>query len=289
MNAQVIVGIKDAEGKLIAEQPYEDYVNGNRDTEISLYSHGTQLFNILYDEFGYIKLENNILVFNHIFVHNTYETAMRLLGRIAEATIVRRCNENVEINRKWVKFARIGENISKTADNYIAIGTGLLSTKKLYASKYNPGDTQRDIKWVNKDDLQSELMMIKKGNIDGMVAGIQSKVSILGTPYIFNDLVIQRYEVPVVYFGIYNDYHEIAYNLFLKRKDVDIGKYFVDARVIDFDAFEEVKSYVPLIIGLIEKKITPDQLLKSNLNNTLKSAIIGTGTDPFIPGGIVIP
>ncbi|KOF57982.1 hypothetical protein AGR56_13925 [Clostridium sp. DMHC 10] len=214
---------------------------------------------------------------------------MRLLGKIAEAIIVRRCNEDAEINKKWVKIARMGDRISKIANKYIAIGTGLVSTKNIYCAKYNPGDTQRDIKWINKDNLQSELMMVKRGNADGNVAGLQSKVSIIGKQYIFNDLVVQRYEVPIVYFGINNDYNEIVYKLINSRKDIDIPKHFVDANSVDFYAFEELRSYIPLIKGLIEGKIRPDQLLNSSKlrnDSTLKSAIIATATEPFITKSI---
>lgn len=285
MDSQLIVGIKDASGKLILEQPYEEYMRGDRNIAMSIYSYGGKLFDILYDDLGYIKVENNIFAFNYMFMSNVQEASMRLLGKIAEAIIVRRCNEDLEVNRKWVKIARIGENISKTADKFIAIGTGLVSTKNKYGIKYNPGDTQRDIKWINKDNLQSELMMINKGNTDGNVAGLQSKVSILGKQYIFNDLLLQRYEVPIIYFGINNDYNEIAYDLINAKKDINIPKYFVDANSVDFDAFEELRSYIPLIRGLIEGKIKPDELLKSNdlnNNNTLKAAIITTSIEPFI-------
>lgn len=37
---------------------------------------------------------------------NPVQTTMSLLGKIAEAVIVRRCHEDEEINRKWLSIAR---------------------------------------------------------------------------------------------------------------------------------------------------------------------------------------
>ena len=80
-----------------------------------------------------------------IFQLNPEKTTMSLLGKIAEAVIVRRCREDDASNKKWLSIARRKKAKSKTAERFQAVGTGLMRTKTDYPSIYNPADTQRDI------------------------------------------------------------------------------------------------------------------------------------------------
>lgn len=76
---------------------------------------------------------------------------MRLLGKVAEAVIVRNCIDDPQLNRTWISKARKNRTSQRIADTFHAIGTGLNSTKKRYPHKYSPSDPQRDIIWINND------------------------------------------------------------------------------------------------------------------------------------------
>ena len=82
-----------------------------------------------------------------------------------------------------------------------------------------------------------------------------------------NDLRKNRYEVPMVYFPVNNDFERIVDRLVKDQKayvlDPDTGDYrgirvgedLVDIRAYDYDAFEEVKDYYPLVYDLIDGEI----------------------------------
>lgn len=96
-------------------------------------------------------------------------------------------------------------------------------------------------------DARKKLEKVKGENL-------QIKVSLYGSGYIVNDLETNRYEVPMVYFPIYNDFERIVDRLIRDRKafvldpdtgeyrDVIIGDDIVDIRAFDYDAFKEVKD-----------------------------------------------
>lgn len=86
------------------------------------------MFDILYDELGMIKYEENKLMIKVLLELNPMQTVMKILGKIAEAVIVRRCNEDEELNKKWLSIARGKKTKRKTADKFKAVGTGLKST-----------------------------------------------------------------------------------------------------------------------------------------------------------------
>ena len=101
-----IVALVDGNGKIISSQPYEEYQYGRRSMDILVPVRGGRLIEILHDDIGNISYENNRLVLKHIFVSNINVTAMTLLGKIAEAVLVKRCHKNEDLNRKLFALAR---------------------------------------------------------------------------------------------------------------------------------------------------------------------------------------
>lgn len=109
--------------------------------------------------------------------------------------------------------------------------------------------------------------------MSGITAGLQIKVSLNGLNYVFRDLINNRYEVPMVYFPLKNDYEQILSRLERDARtsilDPVTGEYrrmrpeedFVDIRAYDYDAYEEVKDYYPLVYALLDGDIEPADLV----------------------------
>lgn len=278
----LIVAVEDGDGKIIFKQPYSEYVQGNRDIGITSYTSGRKLFDILVDELGYIRYEEkeNRFAFKYVIESNINQSVMRLLGKIAEAIIVRDCRKLGEVNIKWFSIARRKGAKRSTASRYIALGTGLLYTKNNYnyAIFYNPSDPQRDIIWVNPETKMTAIMPQDRIT-EATVAGLQIKVSTNGISYVYPEVINRRYEVPLVYFDLINrDFDEIAQRLYKERSDVIIGEDFISARAIAFEEYEELVDYMELIRGLITGRISPDYLINVQGQNDeiLRTAILSS-------------
>ena len=142
----VSIEVKNGDGKLIYSQPYNEFMYGTKNIEIQKIMYGRDLYDLLVDELGVIKYnQNGELILGVILQSDINRTAMQLLGRIAEAIIVRNCNQNTDVNQKYFSIARKKRAKIKTADKFWALGTGLNYTKANYPKVYNPSDTQRDI------------------------------------------------------------------------------------------------------------------------------------------------
>lgn len=150
MHGNLIVGLVDGNGNLLSSQSYMEYQYSHRSREIIIPVRGGRLIEILQDDLGNISYENNRPVLKNIFVSNVNVTAMSLLGKVAEAVIVRRCQENEELNRQLFQLARRKGTIRRTSRRFKAVGTGLKPTQIQYPQRYNPLDTQRDIIWVDE-------------------------------------------------------------------------------------------------------------------------------------------
>lgn len=126
---QLIISAVDGNGQIIASQPYAEFIYGKKNLEILNYYTGQKLFDILHDDLGKIRFEDNKFVLKSIYLMSPLQTTMNLLGKIAEAVIVRRCVENEDINKKWLSVARRKKAKAKTAERFMAVGTGLIKTK----------------------------------------------------------------------------------------------------------------------------------------------------------------
>lgn len=283
---RMIVGIIDGDGKLCKSQEYSEFHNrGKRNIEIlNLYT-GKKLFDILMDDLGKISYKDNKLTLSIIYSLNPHDTTMQLLGKIAEAVIVRRCEEDEELNREWLSLASRKKKIKrKIAEKFKAIGTGLERTKREWFRQYNFSDPQRDVIWVNRET--EEIANMKSGSvIASKHAGLQVKTSCDGKTYFLNDLWNYRYEVPVVYFDINNDFDKVAQELWIRKSvssgyDFVIGEDFISARAVDYEGFDEVKFYFDLVLALVENRLTLEDLLnEGERNKTLGNAVIATGLE----------
>ncbi len=282
-----IVALVDGNGKIISSQPYEEYQYGRRSMDIIVPVRGGRLIEILHDDIGNISYENNRLVLKHIFVSNINVTAMTLLGKIAEAVLVKRCHKNEDLNRKLFALARRKRATKKTSHRFHAIGTGLKPTLQRYPHRYNPSDPQRDIIWVAENGHTA--LMAGSTSMYGVEAGLQVKASLDGISYVVNDLETNRYEVPMVYFPINNDFEKVVDKLIRDKKtfvlnpntgeyrNIIIGDDIVDIRTYDHDAFEEVKDYYPIVVALLKGDIEIADLIESARGNgTLQNIVLST-------------
>ncbi len=238
-----------------------------------------KLLPILVEETGSIRFEENQAIFSEIIQTKPEVSAMRLLGKIAEAVIVRNCNDSEILNRIWLSKARRKRTTQRIANDFLAIGTGLHSTKIRYPQKYNPSDPQRDIIWVNErgDYALSANSQISRG----MIAGLQIKVSGNGIKYIQKALAEQRYEIPLVYFPMNNDFDLILDRINRNGIIVTPGVDFIDVREVDEEAYFEIQDFYPLLINLFTGRLSGDAFVKeasgiTPLRNGILAASLST-------------
>lgn len=283
-STELVVGLINGNGKLLTFQSLNEFLNGKKSLPILNKYAGKKLFNILVDDLGVIRYVDNKLTLTTILQLSPHNTAMRLLGKIAEAVIVRRCNEDGIINKKWFSLARRKNARIDTAKKFQALGTGLKKTKTIWAQRYNPSNPQRDIIWV---DFKKGVVANMAGStqLAGLEAGLQVKVSGDGRSYLLNDLYSARYEVPVVYFDMNHDFDVVAGKLieFKQKRDesrVLINRDLISARAIDFDAFQEVYYYVGLVSALLDGRIKPEDLVnEAEKHSSFMNAIFSVGLE----------
>lgn len=268
--SDLIIAVTDGDGKIIQSQPYSEFVSGQRNLEILRVYLGSRLLSIFVDDLDIVRFDENKFVLKTI-LENTNVTTMKLLGKVAEAVVVRRCRENIASNADWLSIARKKSVRLKTAIKYAAFGTGLIETKRKYPQKYNYTDPQRDIIWI--DDNGQLALMKGSTTSSGIVAGVQIKVSRHGDTYFLNDLLQNRYEVPLIYFDIGNDFDKIAQKLFQENRGDIVGVDFLQARVIDYDAYLEVAYYEDLVKAIVTGKLPIENLVYENAD-PVKSAIM---------------
>lgn len=291
IDSRLVVGLCDGNGNLIASQPYNEFEYGHRSSELLIPIRGRRLVAILQDDIGNISYENNRLVLRQIIYSNVNISTMSLLGKIAEAVLVRRCNEDQELNQNLFRLARGKRAYLRTVSKYTAIGTGLKQTQLHHPRRYNPSDTQRDIIWIDENEIPA---LMAGGTAQcGVEAGLQVKASMDGIGYIYRDLVNARYEVPIIYFPLNNDFERIADRLHRDNaqildpvtgeyREIRIGEDLIDIRAYDRDAFEEVRDYRPIIQDLMEGNIELHDLvdIASRYNmEPLKNTVMMSAVD----------
>ncbi|WP_447314941.1 hypothetical protein [Klebsiella michiganensis] len=248
-------------------QPLNDWNFGIRNSGLVAHAHGYDLMTILSEELGLVDVNDEGFLYAKIIVTSDPNVSvMRLLGKIAEAMVVKECNESVVANRLWGMYARKGKIPHKSLDSFRAIGTGLNSTQRLYPTKYNPTDPQRDVIWINKENEKEELLQITNSSNCAIIAGIQLKVSTDGFRYIFkSDIARGKYEVPLVYFDLSNDYYKLTNAIYDQEFNVGIGTDIVRGRDISISIHELLLSYYSVIHDLVMGKMTIDQIIKDEL------------------------
>ncbi|MCI8801683.1 MAG: hypothetical protein HFH88_18065 [Lachnospiraceae bacterium] len=145
---------------------------------------------------GIIRFDENKALLNFAIQESSERTIMPQLGKVGEAAIVKRCSESEEINYEMFCIAAGKKAHRRTAEQFEAIGTGLIDTRTSHNRHYNPMDTQRDIIFVNKDDIPA--LMSNATSLAGQCAGLQVKTSNEIISYILRDVVTVRYCVPII-------------------------------------------------------------------------------------------
>lgn len=183
-----------------------------------------------------------------------------LLGRLAEALLVKRCNENEEINRFFANTAREGHPTHPYAGKqFTAVGTGtrFTSNHPIYNIHYQPCDRQVDVIWVSKKDVK-KLLQYPVPNV-GISAGLQLKT---GSDWYNVSRTITNYWHPVVYFDLANDWHRL--NEYINnQKDINQWNQLSDWHqvklVVPNDITEKIKYellwFRNLLIDLLNNKV----------------------------------
>lgn len=279
-NYNVDIVISDGNGKIICSQPFDEFTYGTKDIEIQKVMYGKQLYDLLVDDLNVIRYsENDKLILGVILQSDINRTAMQLLGRIAEAIIVRNCNRDCVVNQSYFSIARKKRAMQKTADKFLALGTGLNYTKINYSKHYNPSDTQRDIIWINDN---SELAIMKNqdeySTTSAKIAGLQIKATKDGINYVLPAIIQDRYDVPIIYFDIENDYHKIL-NRIYKETNLNLEYDIIHPNEVDPRGYDEFLHYVDLVYAMVNGKLHPEDLIIGANNSDdllMKNALLST-------------
>lgn len=197
------------------------------------YQRGKELLALLHDLGAVCFDSNNRLVLSSFFRNNKKPgNISRLLGYLAEGIVVRACNSDTYVNRKWANYARrlrqennvvkrllisiFYEPFLANPDEYKAIGTGFASTKGEHGHIYNPV-SDRDICWLNLANGRQLLSVRSIKKLKEFAAGVQIKVSCAKTGayvtnYLKNKPCYKLY--PVVYFDLGGDFSTVQNNLY---------------------------------------------------------------------------
>lgn len=234
-------------------QKYSDFLTDPA-IEIQTAFCGNSLIDLLVQE-SYISENLDLL---QVLTGNPHADAMRLIGNLAEALVVKYCNEYPEVNRALACYARLGVKRTNFLDNYLAIGTGSKVTQSLYPFHYQPQDRQRDIIWVDKNDASKQLACIG-GSINSVKpAGLQIKASHDGQ-YIIRS--ISDYYYPILYFDLNDDWH-ITKNAL---QSVNENATLIHPDEILREIKEVLKIYFKLVVNIIEERISIQDVIQQSI------------------------
>lgn len=270
--SKLVLARLDNYGQIVDSVDYFDYEK-NGSSEFSAYIHGNSLLNILQRE----RRINENMQLNFITTDNVHSDVSRILGNIAEALIVEACNQNAEINRELAKIARFGKVGSKYLDNFIAIGTSLERTRTHYFQYYQPNDTQRDIIWVYKENIEQQLT---QPNLSGAVAGLQVKAS-HNWAYVKDS--INQYSYPVLYFDLNNDWGDLNYYLSSHK----ISATLIYPSEIIYYLKDILMGYYHILSGLLNEKFSLKWVMENAYHHN--DQVLATGLDMSMPNRLIIP
>lgn len=115
--------------------------------------------------------------------------------------------------------------------------------------------------WVND---HNELAVMKDGDnysaTSARIAGLQVKASKDGIKYVLPAILADRYDVPIIYFDIENDYHKIL-NKIYKDTHIDIEYDIIHPREVDPAGYDEFLHYVDLVYAMIDGRLSPEELV----------------------------
>jgi hypothetical protein len=271
--SRLVVAVQLPDGTLLKDpkyiQPLKEYLQQPK-REIVQVGQGQLLHDLLNFDLEIIQPSEEELESNYIKAGeraDVRQESMKLLGRLAEPLIVRQCREDAEMNRKWASLARRGRQVEHL-DNYIAVGTSLKTVKNhpKLKEQYNPHDTQRDIIWVQKEDLKTELRTTKSSDAIYR-AGLQIKVS-RQPKSVLNQLRKHSYAVPVVYFDL--DMKD-GFSWVLRQLENDasdgeqhweVGVDLICGREISESLHRDLLEFLPLLDALLLGEMCVEDLVR---------------------------
>lgn len=263
-DSPLVIAVQNNNGLLVPIQGLDQFLYGDRDLRILCLLHGRELFDILYDDHGLIRYDENKFALSKIIELDTNRTVMSIMGKVGESVLVRRCTQYTNLNLHWMRIASGRQVQRATAIRYRAVGTGFKSTERDYPKAYNPNDTQRDIIWLDEQGFRYQMNgSTATGGID---AGLQVKVSINGMRYVYRDVLDAVYEVPLVYFDLNDDY-----GLVYRRVQQELNSrgetsrnlqdWFISGRDIDPDAYDEIEYYTDMVRALVNGRLRIEDLI----------------------------
>lgn len=259
---ELVIKVQDNDG-IISLNTIKHQLFGHRDMNLLCHYRGRKLYDILADDHGLIIYNDNRLVLGTI-ITNDDTCLMRIMGKVAESIIARRCSESLALKKLWMFYGSGTAVRNETAQRYTAVGTGFKSTELHYPAAYNPQDKQRDIIWIEENGFHFPIHgSTSTGSKD---AGLQVKISKGSMFYDLRKWLIERtYEVPIVYFDLNKDYERI----FDSVKD-NIGdespdslhERFISVREADEDAYFEAEYYTEMVQAVIDGRLGVEDLVK---------------------------
>ena len=282
----LIIGVQDCDG-VLQNAPWR---NNASDLHLLCQLYGRDLYDILLDDHGYISYHDNRVTLSAIFLQEDESYTMKIMGKVAESIIARRCSRSIGLNRMWMHHASNGSAVSEElARRYRAIGTGFKTTKSKYPTAYNPNDKQRDIIWIDEHNMHFPVN--GSNSLGSRDAGLQIKASSNGMNYVYADIVKKTYEVPVVYFDFSGDYGMVFRRVRQALSDESgdsLESRFISIRDYDEDAFEEAEHYCAMVQAVINKRLKVEDLVRRAENYpTFGSAVMATAMES-VAGKVIL-
>ena len=290
-NSPLVIAVQNNNGILVPIQGLDQFLYGDKDLRILCSLYGQSLFDILYDDHGLIRYEDNKFALSKIIALDTNRTVMSIAGKVGESVVVRRCKQYANLNLLWMRIASGKQVQRSTAIRYRAVGTGFKSTERDYPKVYNPQDTQRDIIWL--DDEGFRYQIAGSTSTAGIDAGLQVKVSTDGMRYVYHDVLDSIYEIPLVYFDLNNDYgivyRRVQQELNRRGENTrNLQDWFISGREIDPDAFDEIEYYTDMIRALVKGRLTVDSLINRAERFPSFGSAVMAGTMETVASQIIV-
>lgn len=289
--------------KIIDSMPVSlfDFVYGPADRQnpdMAVRMYGRSLLDMLKQE-GYLDLNSNVdansLIKKLTNKHGSFY--MNLLGKLAEYAIVDECNKSFEVNRTLLEKANFPKRIDeRVAHNFLAIARGSKITKAKYPHYSDSNDPQRDILWISRSQ-PSDVCVINTNDNQGRLAGLQIKVSQNVFNDVYQNILSNRYQSPILYFPLNRDYDDALCQLLKfsvnNRTAITPQQNFVMSHLYNLflnaeslvpEIYMKVRCFYTILYNIYENKYTFEQLVRNSMNNF---TIIDPKTDKFIQNALL--
>ena len=287
----LLIKVQDNDGIISMHNQIKQQAFGQRDMRLLCLYRGRKLYDILADDHGLIVYNDNKLVLGTILT-NDDTSLMRVMGKVAESIIARRCTESLALQKLWMFYGSGTLVRDETAKRYTAVGTGFKSTERNYPPAYNPQDKQRDIIWIETNGFHYPVRgSTSSGAKD---AGLQVKISKGSMFYDLRKWLLEKtYEVPIVYFDLGKDYEEIFDSVMKNLVDEtpdSLRERFISVREADEDAYYEAEYYTEMIQAVIDGRLSVDDLVKKAEDfPTFGSAVMATALQNVADTTLILP